>query len=142
MSINDNPNPPPSVPAPSVITRPPPDTALASDRNSVACIGTAGEFVTLAIDLGPTFKFTPSMARCVAVALGERADELEPLTPGGEIEVGLSEDGREVVINLPPGGRTGHITFSPQQARHLAGVLNRKADDITSPSGAPNNTTA
>jgi hypothetical protein len=50
---------------------------------------------------------------------------------GGVLHVGLTSDGREVVINHPlleadkNGG--GHIVFSPKQARHLAAALNKWA---------------
>ena len=45
----------------------------------------------------------------------------------GVLEVGTNE-GHEVVINLPH-DMTGHIVFSPQQARSLADSLIRKAHD-------------
>ena len=49
------------------------------------------------------------------------------------LEVGLSADESEVVINLPfcPDDGTGwtHVTFSPEQARGLARLLSQKADD-------------
>lgn len=43
----------------------------------------------------------------------------------GYLEVGINETG-EVVINLDH-DRTGHINFSPRQARTLAALLNKKA---------------
>jgi hypothetical protein len=47
----------------------------------------------------------------------------------GFLEVGVS-DANEVVINLDH-ERTGHITFSPPQARNLAGILLAKASEAT-----------
>lgn len=49
----------------------------------------------------------------------------EQQQPSGFLEVGINKLG-EVVINLDH-DRTGHITFSPTQARMLADVLVRKA---------------
>jgi hypothetical protein len=55
----------------------------------------------------------------------------------GFLEVGVSADGREVVINHPdlqPDARgVGHIVFSPDEARDLARVLLRKADECPAP---------
>lgn len=45
----------------------------------------------------------------------------------GSLEVGTN-DAHEVVVNLPR-DMTGHIVFSPQQARSLADTLLRKAVD-------------
>jgi hypothetical protein len=45
----------------------------------------------------------------------------------GFLEVGANEDG-EVVLNLDQ-DRTGHIVFSPDQARRLARLLWAKAMD-------------
>lgn len=57
----------------------------------------------------------------------------EILRPEHYLEVGLSSDEREIVINLPdpPGADPGShwITFSPLQARHLARLLLRKAEE-------------
>lgn len=54
--------------------------------------------------------------------------ELQRLTPGpGELQIGINELG-EVVINLDK-DRTGHIVFSPDQARNLARVLQEKATE-------------
>ena len=51
----------------------------------------------------------------------------------GFLEVGLSADGKEVVINHPdlqPDAQgVGHIVFSPREARNLALMLLRKADE-------------
>jgi hypothetical protein len=44
------------------------------------------------------------------------------------LEVGLSSDEREVLINIPDVGEQW-LTFSPEQARHLAKLLLRKADE-------------
>lgn len=52
----------------------------------------------------------------------------EVLRPANYLEVGLSSDEREVIINLPDVGEQW-ITFSPAQARALAKVLLRKADE-------------
>ena len=53
--------------------------------------------------------------------------------PENCLEVGLTPDGREVVINhpdlQPDANGCGHIVFSPQQARWLAKLLMRKADE-------------
>lgn len=48
-----------------------------------------------------------------------------PRNPAGELHVGANDRG-EVVINLPH-DMTGHICFTPHQARHLAVVLLRQA---------------
>lgn len=48
-----------------------------------------------------------------------------PRNGPGELHVGANDKG-EVVINLP-GDMTGHICFTPSQARHLAVVLIRQA---------------
>ncbi|MBS0202809.1 MAG: hypothetical protein JSS49_07925 [Planctomycetes bacterium] len=48
---------------------------------------------------------------------------------GGELEVGIDPTRGEVVINLGE-DRVGHIGFNPDQARYLAGLLERKANDI------------
>lgn len=50
-----------------------------------------------------------------------------------ELEVGLSGDEREVIVNHPemtpnPGGRGGHIVFSPKQARAFAALMIEKAN--------------
>jgi len=44
------------------------------------------------------------------------------------LEVGLSSDEREILINLPDTGEHW-IAFSPAQARNLARLLLRKADE-------------
>lgn len=55
------------------------------------------------------------------------------LRPEKYLEVGLSNDSREVVVNHPdlqPDHRgIGHIVFSPAQARAFAKLLLRKADE-------------
>lgn len=47
--------------------------------------------------------------------------------------LGLTLDGREVIINhpdlRPDAAGCGHIVFSAAQARHLARLLLRKADE-------------
>lgn len=52
----------------------------------------------------------------------------------GFLEVGVSEDGTEVVVNHPDidpdKDGNGHIVFSPNQARALAKLLWSKADEI------------
>lgn len=45
----------------------------------------------------------------------------------GTLEIGTNEQG-EVVINLDK-DRTGHIIFSPRQARALAAALFRQAEE-------------
>jgi len=62
---------------------------------------------------------------------------LQPLPPPpaqGTLQVGLSADETEVIINHPDlqadAQGNGHITFSAQQARDLAALLVRKAMDI------------
>lgn len=62
----------------------------------------------------------------------------EVLLPEKYLEVGLTPDGREVIINHPVDPETvrlgmGHIVFSPAQARHLAKLLLRKADECDPP---------
>jgi hypothetical protein len=52
--------------------------------------------------------------------------------PTNCLEVGLSTDERDVIVNHPeltpnPDGQGGHIVFSPQQARDFAALLLRKA---------------
>jgi hypothetical protein len=56
----------------------------------------------------------------------------------GFLEVGIDPNLHEVVINLDR-DRTGHVTFSPQQARYLADVLKKKATEAeeTDPLHAP-----
>jgi hypothetical protein len=81
--------------------------------------------------------FPQMMVRALAELIDRRAadaptskkDDLGPY----ELEIGLSRDEREVIINHPemtptPGGRGGHIVFSPQQARDLAARLIDKAN--------------
>lgn len=51
-----------------------------------------------------------------------------------ELEVGLSSDERDVVVNHPemipsPGGRGGHIVFTPTQARDFATLMLKKASE-------------
>ena len=57
---------------------------------------------------------------------------MQVLLPEKYLEVGLTPDGREVIINhpdlLPDANGVGHIVFSPAQARNLARLLLRKAD--------------
>ncbi|MDB6104116.1 MAG: hypothetical protein JWO52_4115 [Gammaproteobacteria bacterium] len=60
-----------------------------------------------------------------------------PTIPPYCLEVGLSMDEREVIINHPeltpnPDGSGGHIVFSPQQARDLAKLLLQKAKECKS----------
>lgn len=51
----------------------------------------------------------------------------------GFLEVGLSADGKEVVVNhpdlKPDEHGVGHIVFSPSEARNLAMLLLEKADE-------------
>lgn len=55
------------------------------------------------------------------------------LPPENYLEVGHTEDMREIVINHPnlmvDRNGAGHIVFSPAQARALARLLLRKADE-------------
>lgn len=57
----------------------------------------------------------------------------EVLLPERYLEVGLTPDQREVLINHPDiqtdANGCGHIVFSPAQARRLANLLLRKADE-------------
>ncbi len=52
----------------------------------------------------------------------------------GYLEVGISLDGKEIVVNhpdlLPDENGVGHIVFSPDQARYLGNLLIRKANEI------------
>lgn len=69
------------------------------------------------------------------VVLPRERPSAELLTPENYLEVGLTPDSREVVINhpdlKPDANGVGHIVFSPAQARHLAKLLLRKADECT-----------
>jgi hypothetical protein len=61
-------------------------------------------------------------------------DEIDPTGPGENfLWVGLTADGREVVIHHPrlltDERGVGHIIFSPDQARGLAKLLNKHALD-------------
>lgn len=53
------------------------------------------------------------------------------------LEVGLTEDETEVIINHPDlepdENGCGHIIFSPHEARVLAGLLLKKADECKKP---------
>jgi hypothetical protein len=57
----------------------------------------------------------------------------ELLLPELYLEVGLTPDETEIIINHPAmlvdANGCGHIVFSPAQARHLAKLLLRKADE-------------
>jgi hypothetical protein len=59
--------------------------------------------------------------------------EPEVLRPERYLEVGLTPNEREIVINhpdlQPDAHGVGHIVFSPAQARHLARLLLRKAEE-------------
>lgn len=48
----------------------------------------------------------------------------------GVLEVGISEDGREVVVNhpdlMPDANGVGHIVFSPNQARSFRDQFSRE----------------
>lgn len=62
--------------------------------------------------------------------VGPRAQERAgTMPPAGFLMVGIDPHRMEVVVNLDR-DRTGHITFSPDQARYLARLLNEKASDI------------
>ncbi len=56
--------------------------------------------------------------------------------PANYLEVGLTPDGRDVIVNHPVDPETlrlgfGHIVFSPDQARRLAKLLLRAADECS-----------
>lgn len=57
----------------------------------------------------------------------------ELLPPGNFLEVGHTQSGRCVLINHPnllvDARGCGHIVFSPDEARNLARLLLRKADE-------------
>lgn len=53
----------------------------------------------------------------------------------GFLEVGVNGQ-RQVVINLDH-DRTGHVVFSPSEARTLAGILSRKAKEAEKKAPAP-----
>ena len=57
----------------------------------------------------------------------------EVLLPEKYLLVGLTPDEREIIINHPniqtDANGAGHIIFSPEQARHLARLLLRKAGE-------------
>lgn len=65
-----------------------------------------------------------------AVGRGGRGQQ-ELLKPSKYLEVGFTPDEREIIINFPADILTPahHVVFSPAQARHLAKVLLRKADE-------------
>lgn len=60
-------------------------------------------------------------------------DKQTLLPPENYLEVGLTADGREVLVNHPKlltdQHGVGHIVFSAEQARNLARLLLRKADE-------------
>jgi hypothetical protein len=65
---------------------------------------------------------------------GDSVPTDELVIPPYCLEVGLSMDEREVIINHPeltpsPDGCGGHIVFSPEQARSLARLLLQKAQE-------------
>jgi hypothetical protein len=78
-------------------------------------------------------KLTSANLHATLRAGSGRAAVGELLLPKKYLEVGLTPDEREVVINHPdlqPDSRgVGHIVFSPAQARHLAKLLLRKAGE-------------
>jgi len=53
---------------------------------------------------------------------------------GGYLEVGISPDRQEVIVNhpdlKPDENGVGHIVFSPSQARNFAYLLIQKANEI------------
>jgi hypothetical protein len=78
-------------------------------------------------------KLTSANLHATLRAGAGRAAAPQVLLPEKYLEVGLTPDEREVVINHPdlqPDSRgVGHIVFSPAQARHLAKLLLRKASE-------------
>jgi hypothetical protein len=49
----------------------------------------------------------------------------------GYLEIGINPETFEIVINLDEDRNgIGHVTFSPDQARNLASILIRKADEV------------
>lgn len=75
----------------------------------------------------PDPKVTPAMPPVKA----PRRTAQTLLLPENYLEVGLTPDEREIVVNVPaaPGAGAHHLVFSPAQARHLAKLLLRKADE-------------
>jgi hypothetical protein len=73
----------------------------------------------------PRFIGASVIARPPAPIIGEL------LRPDHYLEIGLTPDGREIVVNFPGDAYTPahHTIFSPAQARHLAKLLLRKADE-------------
>ena|ERR1700733_3346690 len=64
----------------------------------------------------------------------ERRPSQELLRPENFLEVGFTPDEREIIINYPVDLATiaagaGHLVFSPAQARNLAKILLRKAEE-------------
>lgn len=61
-------------------------------------------------------------------------DTQRRLTGGGYLEVGISPDGAEVVVNhpdlQPDQNGVGHIVFTSHQARHFALLLIKKANEV------------
>lgn len=52
----------------------------------------------------------------------------EPRNGPGNLEVGLNEQGTEIIINLPR-DMTGHIVFSLPEAANLARILMKKVKE-------------
>jgi hypothetical protein len=65
----------------------------------------------------------PPPVRCRMTQRGEL------LRPENYLEVGLTADEREIVVNVPVSDGTHHLVFSADQARRLAKLLLRKADE-------------
>jgi hypothetical protein len=53
-----------------------------------------------------------------------------PRNGPGELQVGLNDQGTEIIINLPK-DMTGHIVFSLPQAANLAKILMKKIKEVT-----------
>lgn len=70
----------------------------------------------------------PSWINDSIVAIVEGWTEMKT-EKGVFVLVGHNPETNEVVINLDR-HRTGHITFSPRQARDLARLLNERADEL------------
>ena len=56
----------------------------------------------------------------------------ELLLPQNYLEVGLTPDEREIIVNVPAvnGDGAHHLVFSAYQARRLAKLLLRKAEEV------------
>lgn len=83
----------------------------------------------------PTKRRRLPVPRYIGAQVGPTTAPLvgELLRPDHYLEIGLTPDGREVIINFPGDAYTPahHTVFSADQARNLARLLLRKSDECT-----------